>query len=83
MFPRTHGEAVPTVVSATASASALFATGVARPSGDNVSVVESHSTRTLKVLNQKDNQEFYFLVKEIVLFKPAQIAEMAQSKQRT
>lgn len=61
----------------------FFAAGVARPSRNNVRVVESNSTRTLKVLNQKNNHEFYSLVKEIVLLKPAQIAETAQSKQRT
>lgn len=36
-----------------------------------------------KVANQKDNEEFYSLVKEVALFKPAQIAETAESKQRT
>lgn len=29
------------------------------------------------------NQEFYSLVKEVALFKPAQIAETAEPKQRT
>lgn len=56
MFPGAHRDVVPTTVSATASATALFATGVARPSEDDVGVVERSSTRTLKVLNQKDNR---------------------------
>lgn len=90
MFPR--AEAVPTV-GVNHSFTPLFFVCVCAtggrvvPAGDNVRVVESYSTGMLKLVNQKrkkrDYQEFYSLMKETVLFKPAQIAEAAQSKQRT